>query len=169
MRTDPDKTGPELDRLVQFLDFHRETMLIKADGLTREQLNQPISSSSLTIGGLLNHLALVEDWWFGVRFAGEPEREPWAGVDWDADPDWEFRTAAELDPDQLRQRYRDACVRSRQIVADAADLDQLSALAGADDARWDLRWILLHMLEETARHVGHADLLRESIDGVVGE
>jgi uncharacterized damage-inducible protein DinB len=169
VRTDPDVTGPELDRLCQFLDYHRETILMKADGLTREQLGQQLAPSSLTLAGLLNHLALVEDWWFGVRFLGEPEREPWASVDWDADPDWEFHTATEMEPDELRQRYRDACSRSREIVARAADLDQLSVLARRDGRRWDLRWILLHMIEETARHVGHADLLREAIDGMTGE
>jgi hypothetical protein len=74
-----------------------------------------------------------------------------------------------MEPDELRQRYRDACSRSREIVAPAADLDQLSVLARRDGHRWDLRWILLHMIEETARHVGHADLLREAIDGMTGE
>ena len=90
-------------------------------------------------------------------------------MDWKADPDFEFRTAADVDPDELRRRYRDACDRSREVVAQASSLDQLSVGAWADGRHWDLRWVLLHMIEETARHAGHADLLRESIDGTVGE
>jgi hypothetical protein len=90
-------------------------------------------------------------------------------VDWVADPDWEFRTATAMDPDTLRQRYRDACERSRQAAASAGSLDQLSAYKGNDGWQFTLRWVLLHLIEETARHAGHADLLREAIDGSVGE
>ena len=104
-----------------------------------------------------------------VRFLGLPMREPWAGVDFEADPEWEFRTGAELEPEELRQRYREACERSRQAAAQAASLDQESALAIRDGGRFTLRWVLLHLLEETARHAGHADLLREAIDGTIGE
>ncbi len=104
-----------------------------------------------------------------VRFLGLPVREPWAGVDFESDPGWEFRTSAELEPEQLRQRYREACERSRQAAAQAAGLDQESAEAFPDGTRFTLRWVLLHLLEETARHAGHADLLREAIDGITGE
>jgi hypothetical protein len=90
-------------------------------------------------------------------------------VDWKADPDFEFRTGGELDPDEVRQRYRDACDRSREVVAAAESLDQLSAGVSRDGSHWDLRWVLIHMIEETARHAGHADFIRESIDGEVGE
>jgi len=90
-------------------------------------------------------------------------------VDWVADPNWEFRTATTMDPRELRQRYRDACERSRQAAASAASLDQLSAFKGADGWQFTLRWVLLHLIEETARHAGHADLIREAIDGSVGE
>ncbi|HEU5267599.1 MAG TPA: DinB family protein [Jatrophihabitans sp.] len=169
MRIDPQPTGSELDTLCQYLDYQRETMLLKTDGLTRAQLAQPLPPSTLTLGGLLNHLALVEDSWFEERFLGRPEREPWAGIDWDADPDWEFRTAADLEPDQLRERYRQACERSRATVAAATSLDQLSVLPLRSGSPFSLRWMLFHLLEETARHAGHADLLREAIDGTVGE
>jgi uncharacterized damage-inducible protein DinB len=144
-------------------------MLLKTEGLSGEQLAQPLPPSSLTLGGLLNHLALVEDSWFRVRFAGLPEDELWAGIDWDTDPDWEFRTAAELEPGELRRRYRDACAGSRGVVDRAASLDQLSVEKRYNGAHFDLRWVLLHLIEETARHAGHADLLREAIDGTVGE
>jgi len=170
VRTDPPDSAPELVALTAFLDFQRDTVLLKTEGLTREQLGQALPTSSLTLAGLLNHLALVEDTWFPVRFAGLPEHERWAGVDWDADPDFEFRTAAESEPAELRTRYVDACTRSREVVARADGLDQLSVATSRRTGRhWDLRWVLLHMIEETARHAGHADLLREAIDGSTGE
>ena len=169
MRAEPPTSGPELQALTGFLDQQRETILRKTVGLTREQLAQPLPPSSLTLAGLVNHLALVEDSWFRDRFAGLPEDPLWAGHDWEADPDYEFRTAVELDPEQLLQRYRDACARSREVVARAGSLDQLSAGTSREGSNWDLRWILIHMLEETARHAGHTDLLREAIDGAVGE
>jgi uncharacterized damage-inducible protein DinB len=169
MRRDPDPTGPELDQLTAFLDFQRETILLKAGDLDAGQLSRTLPPSSLTLGGLLNHLALVEDSWFRERFAGLPGDELWRDVDWAADRDFEFRTAKDVDPDELRRRYREACERSREVVASAGTLDQLSAVTGRDGNHWDLRWILIHMIEETARHAGHADLIRESIDGQVGE
>jgi hypothetical protein len=170
VRTDPPDSGSELELLTAFLDYQRETMLLKTDGLTRAQLGHRLPSSSLTLAGLLHHLALVEDSWFPVRFAGLPEQQLWAGVDWEADPDFEFRTATDLGPEELRSRYTDACARSREVVAGAEGLDQLSAATSSRTGRpWDLRWVLLHMIEETARHAGHADLLRESIDGRTGE
>jgi len=117
----------------------------------------------------LYHLSLVEEDWIEVRFAGLPDREPWASVDWESDRDWEFRTAAQLEPEQLQSRYRQACERSRHVVSTAAGLDQLSVEALRDGRHFSLRWVLLHLIEETARHAGHADFLREAIDGTVGE
>jgi uncharacterized damage-inducible protein DinB len=169
VRIHPPETGTELDQLNSYLDLQRATMLWKAEGLTREQLAQPHPPSTLTLGGLLNHLALVEDSWFRVRFAGLPDDELWAGIEWDADPDYEFRTAAELEPEELRRRYEQACTRSREVVAAAASLDQVSVLPRGNGAHFDLRWMLLHLIEETARHAGHADLLREAIDGTTGD
>lgn len=104
-----------------------------------------------------------------VRFSGLAYREPWGSVDWDADPKWEFRTAESMAPEELRARYREACERSRQIVTGAGDADQLSAKPLGDGRHFSLRWVLLHLIEETARHAGHADLIREAIDGSVGE
>ena len=170
MRTDPPDSGSERDLLTAFLDFQRETVLLKTEGLTGEQLARTLPSSSLTLAGLLNHLALVEDSWFRVDFLGLPPDELWAGVDWEADPDFEFRTATDLAPEELRARYAEACARSRTVVAAAASLDDLSVgTSSRTGNRWDLRWVLLHMIEETARHAGHADLLREAIDGTTGE
>lgn len=169
MRIDPTPNGTELELLGQYLEYQRETVLVKTDGLSREQLAWRHPPSSLTLGGLLNHLALVEDTWMQDRFLGWPEREPWAGVDWESDPDWEFRTAVDLEPEQLHRRYRDACDRSRLAMSGAVGLDQLSAQPLRDGQRFTLRWVLLHLLEETARHAGHADLLREAVDGTVGD
>ncbi|HYN30224.1 MAG TPA: DinB family protein [Dermatophilaceae bacterium] len=169
MRIDPLPSGAEMEVLTASLDFQRATILLKTDGLSLEQLTRRHPPSTLTLAGLLNHLALVEDDWMQVRFLGLPEREPWASVDWEADPDWEFHTAGQLDPEQLRGRYSDACRRSRQVAAQAADLDRLSVRPLREGQRFSLRWVLLHLLEETARHAGHADLLREAIDGRTGE
>ena len=108
MRIDPDPAGPELVMLSQYLDYQRETML-EAEGLTRQQLARQHPPSQLTLAGLLYSLSLVEEDWMEVRFAGLPDREPWASVDWESDPDWEFRTAAQLEPEQLQSRYRQAC------------------------------------------------------------
>jgi uncharacterized damage-inducible protein DinB len=169
MRQDPDPRAAERDALAQYLDYQRETILIKTDGLTREQLARKLPTSALTLAGILYHLALVEESWLEVRFLGEPQREDWEGVNWDADPDWEFRTATTMEPEALRRRYRDASDRSRQAAAQADSLDQLSAVKLSDGEQFTLRWALLHLIEETARHAGHADLLREAIDGEVGE
>jgi uncharacterized damage-inducible protein DinB len=169
MRSDPNRNGSELTLLVEYLDYQRETMLCKTEGLTQAQLISKHAPSALTLAGLLYHLALVEEDWMEVRFAGLPGREPWASVDWDADPDWEFRTADGMEPEQLRSRYRQACERSRQVVAAASGADQLSVEPPPNGRPFSLRWVLLHLIEETARHAGHADMLREAIDGSVGE
>jgi uncharacterized damage-inducible protein DinB len=169
VRKDPDPSAAERDALGQFLDYQRETILLKTEGLTQDQLARKIPTSALTLAGILYHLALNEESWLEVRFLGLPERGDWADVNWEADPDWEFHTATSMSPEELRQRYRDACERSRQAAAQAKSLDQLSANKDSNDWRFTLRWVLLHMIEETARHAGHADLLREAIDGSVGE
>ncbi len=167
-RHDPDPHADERTTIDQFLDYQRATLQLKTDGLNREQLNKRLPTSALTLGGLLKHLALVEDDWIVVRFLGLPEPEPWASAPWDEDRDWEFHSAERDDPEGLRALYDAACDRSRQAVA-AAGLDDLSVRTDRDGRHWSLRWILTHLTEETARHNGHADLLREAVDGVVGE
>lgn len=169
MRIDPDTKANERDALAQYLDYQRETILLKCEGLDRDQLARRIPTSALTLAGILYHLAIVEEGWMESRFLGLPDREDYAGVDWDADPDWEFRTATTMDPEDLRNRYRTACDRSRAAAAKAESLEQLSDFKGTNDWQFSLRWVLLHLIEETARHAGHADLLREAIDGSVGE
>jgi uncharacterized damage-inducible protein DinB len=170
VRQDPDATTTsERDSLGQYLDYLRETILLKTEGLTKAQLAQKIPSSGLTLAGILYHLALVEESWFEEEFLGHQTREDFAGIDWKADPDYEFRTAVEKEPDWLRRRYRDACNRARQVAAGASSLDDVSVRPLRNGKPFTLRWVTLHLIEETARHAGHADLLREAIDGVVGE
>ncbi|MGZ4758076.1 MAG: mycothiol transferase, partial [Acidimicrobiales bacterium] len=124
----------------------------------------------LTLAGLIKHLALVEDTWFVERMDGRPRPEPWLSAPFDDDPDWDFHSATDDTPDELLALYRAACDRSRAVVAGHDDLGALSVAQGrGDEGHFSLRWILLHMIEETARHNGHADLLRESIDGLTGE
>ena len=120
--------------------------------------------------GLAKHLALVEDSWFQDRFLGHGETEPWASAPFDDDPDWEFHSALDDEPKYLVELYEAAGDRSRSAVNGAQSLDQLSAKADRKTGgRFNLRWIMLHLIEETARHNGHADLLREAIDGAAGE
>ena len=154
--------------LCAFLDYHRATLAWKASGLTQAQMATPLPSSSLTIAGLVKHMALVEDSWFTERFAGLGEGI-WAGIDWDADRDWEMHSAVHDTPDDLLALYASACDRSRAIIAAAPTLDQTSVLPDRSGQHYTLRWILLHLIEETARHNGHVDLLREPLDGLTGE
>jgi len=167
-RTDPPMTGAEPEVTMAYLDYHRDTLLWKTAGLTKEQLAQPLAPSTMTLGGLLKHLALVEDSWFTRRFAGDDMPEPWASVDWKADPDWEWHTAAADEPEELLALWRTSVERSRSVVA-GLDLDAVSAEPTRWGGHFNLRWMLLHMIEEYARHNGHADLLREAIDGETGE
>jgi hypothetical protein len=169
-RNDPEPIADELTALTQFLDYHRATLVAKATGLDRAQLATRLEPSALTLAGLLKHAALVEDSWFGVVLLGQDEREPWASAPWDDDPDWEFTSAVDDEPDELFAIYGAACERSRAAVAEVGNLDAVSAgRSRRSGERFNLRWIMLHMLEETARHNGHADLLRESVDGTTGE
>lgn len=168
-RQDPVDVGDERTQLTQFLDWQRATILMKVDGLDREQMSMTTAASDLTLAGLLKHLAVVEDGWFRRALLGEPPAAWYR--DFVDDPDWDFRTAGDDDPVELVARYQRACERSRNAVASTASLDDLTyGVPGPDGShRFNVRWVLLHMIEETARHAGHADLLREAIDGATGE
>ena len=168
-RIHPPLRGDEADQLYGFLDYHRATLQRKAAGLDAAGLAQTLQPSSMTLGGMLKHLAFVEDNWFSLFLHGHERAAPWRDVDWKADPDWDWHSAASDDPKALRALHDDAVVRSRELAA-GVGLDTLSVrrLHGVDQPV-TLRWIVLHMMEEYARHNGHADLIRESIDGVVGE
>ena len=168
------RAADEPTTLVEMLDFYRGVMLNKADGLTDTQLSHAHPPSDLTIGGLLMHLALVEDSWFDDKFAGRPELEPWASIPWDDDHDWEFHHAHERTGDDLRNLYNESVARSQATISAAiaspTGLDTESVRRrDLDDKPWNLRWIMVHMIEEYARHCGHADYIRQSIDGVTGD
>ena len=163
-----DHAPDELTALTQFLDVHRIEFHERCWGLTDDQLRQTTAASTLTLGGLLKHMALVEHSWFEHRFAGMDEREPWASAPWDDDYDWEFTTAAQDTGEELFTLFVDACARSREVISATESLNHLSVRTDNDDQQWNLRWIMVHMIEEYARHLGHADLIRESIDGTVG-
>ena len=126
----------------------------------------------MTLGGLLKHLALVEDDWLSYKLWGHEHSTPWHGVDWDADPDWEWHTAAQDSPERLYGLWDEAVARSWAFVAQALEdggLDRAAQFTWPDGRSPILRRILADMIEEYARHVGHADLLREAVDGLVGE
>ena len=168
-RINPDSVGDERSMLRQFLDYQRALVLYKSEDLSEEQARRCLATSTISVGGMLKHLTLVEDHWFDATFAGNSEREPWASIDWEKDPDWEWRTAADDPLEQLLANYLAAMDRANRIITESSDLDVLAATADRHGIRPSLRWVLLHMIEETARHVGHLDLLRESIDGQVGD
>ncbi|TFV67897.1 UNVERIFIED_ORG: DinB family protein [Bacillus sp. AZ43] len=170
-RPEPPVAGDEVATLLGFLDFHRATFAWKTGGLDGDALRVSVGASSMTLGGMLKHLALVEQSWFAHRLHGRGEH-PRRGGPFDADPDWEWNAAAEESPEQLREQWTEAVARSRDLVAEAlADggLDRLAAVPWPDGRTPSLRWILVHMIEEYARHNGHADLIREQIDGQTGE
>ncbi|WP_067435863.1 DinB family protein [Nocardioides jensenii] len=172
-RVDPPLAADEAATLRGFLDYHRATLLRKTDGLTQEQLNQPLAPSDMTLGGMVKHVAFNEHWWFSCVLHGAEYAEPWASVDWDADSDWEWHTARDDTPEQLRALLDGHIAESDELIDRAlADggLDTLSARASSRrGVQFSLRWIITHMIEEYARHNGHADLIRQSIDGATGE
>jgi len=169
---EPPLAGTEAEHLVGALDRLRTTFRWKADGLDSAGLQTRIGASSLTLGGLLKHLALVEEHCSSTRLSGAPPGTPWDAVDWDADPDWEFSSAADDTPEQLYALWDDGVERSRaRLNAALADggLDQLIHLSGPDGRHASLRRLVCDLIEEYGRHTGHADLLREAVDGLVGE
>ena len=151
--------------LVAFLDHYRAALLDRAWGLDHEQMNTALPPSTLSLARLIGHMTYVEYFWFFERFDGLAEPAYVIGLDWDADPDAEMTRAESLPIAQLLSEYDAACANSRQRILEATPLEQLSVEANGDGEQWSLRWILVHMIEEYARHCGHADLIRESIDG----
>jgi hypothetical protein len=170
-RVDPPYTAAEMTMLRSYLDYQRETFRWKTSGLSQQQLSTAHPPSTLTLAGLIKHLALVEDWWFGVKLVGSTHMAPFTDVDFDTDPDWEFRTAADDPPEYLFRLWERAVAASDVNIAGAAEgLDTVAVRRIPRTGEGiSLRWILLHMIEEYARHNGHADLIRERVDGLVGE
>ncbi len=172
LRPEPPLAGGETATLLGSLERLRRTFSWKCSGLGAEALRQPLPPSSITIGGLLKHLALVEDEVFIKAITGKDLGAPWDAVDWDADPDWEWHSAASDTPAQLYGLWQDAVGRSRatmhQALADEHCLDRAVATS-FEEGTPSVRRLMIDLIEEYARHIGHADLIRESIDGLVGE
>ena len=169
---EPPLAGSETEHLVGALDRLRTTFRWKADALDTTALQTRIGASSLTLGGLLKHLAVQEDYAFSTKLSGEPLGEPWDANHWDDDDDWELTSAANDTPEQLYALWDGAVERSRtRLDAALADggLDQQVHVSSPDGRHASLRRLLCDLIEEYGRHTGHADLLREAVDGLVGE
>ena len=169
---EPPYAADEAEQLLAALDRLRATFRWKADGLDGAGLNAGIGTSALTLGGLLKHLAAVESTHVPWKMLGESPGEPWASHDWDADPDWDFRSAADDSPAALYAQYDAAVARSRELLDDAlADggLDRAAAIGRQWGETVTLRRMVCDLIEEYGRHTGHADLLREAVDGRTGE
>ncbi|WP_327258539.1 MULTISPECIES: DinB family protein [unclassified Streptomyces] len=163
-RTYPSQSGDERTSLSGFLQFQRETLAMKCAGLTPEQLRRPaVPTSDLTLLGLVRHLAEVERSWFRRVLKDEVAPPHWPGPNAGEFAEFEVETA---DPDEAFRIWHEECVRSRATVETAESLEIRGSYG---DEVFSLRHILTHVIEEYARHNGHADLLRESIDGVTGE
>ncbi|MDN6399913.1 MAG: DinB family protein [Brachybacterium sp.] len=171
-RPEPPLDGDEWETLTGFLDYQRATFAWKSADLAPAQLVQRLPPSSMSMAGLMKHLAYVEDDWFGRWLHDEPVREPWASIDWASDPDWEWESARSDDPDEVRSLWQEAGDRARAAAErayEAGGMGITTRRTWPDGRGPSLRWVLTPMIEEYARHNGHADLFRECLDGQVGE
>jgi uncharacterized damage-inducible protein DinB len=150
----------EATSLVRFLDFQRDTVIGKIEGLDREAAARSPVPSGTSLLGLVKHLTHVERFWFQAVFTGRDVAFPWT----DEDPDADWRPGEEETVDQAVSGYREAIAASQEAIA-GASLDDVGRYR---DREFTLRWIMLHMIEETARHAGHADIIREQVDGTTG-
>ncbi|MEN3614613.1 DUF664 domain-containing protein [Plantactinospora sp. ZYX-F-223] len=169
---EPPLVGTEVAHLLGALDRLRTTFRWKADNLDAAGLGTRLGVSALTLGGLLKHLALVEDHVFTTRLTGEPIGAPWDTIEAAGGGDWVFTSAADDTPEQLYGYWDGAVERSRARLGAALatdGLDQLVHLSWPDGRRASLRRLVFDLVEEYGRHTGHADLLREAVDGLVGE
>jgi len=171
-RPEPPFAGGEADSLLGFLDYQRATLEWKTRGLDESGLRSRLHPTGMTLAGLLKHLAWVEDFWFTHTAGHAPMPEPWGGLARGADYDWAWSSAPEDAARTLRETWERSVARSRdltaRLLAQTGALDHTHPAWGGRE-RVSLRWILLHMVEEYARHNGHADLLREAVDGQTGE
>jgi hypothetical protein len=169
---EPPLAGTEAEQLTGALDRLRLTFRWKADDLDAAGLQTRIGASALTLGSLLKHLAVVEDHIFGTKLSGLPMETTWDTSTWDADYEWPFTSAADDTPAELYGLWDAAVERSRARLADAladSGLDQPVHIADGEGRHPSLRRLVCDAIEEYGRHTGHADLLREAVDGRVGE
>jgi len=168
----PHVTADEATTLVEFLDYFRSVLMRKADNLDEGQARQQVGVSQMDMLGLIRHMAGVEQWWFSQVFAGSKEPELWPSGD-DPDADWHHGPHDTLAV--AVAAMHEEIAKARTIVAAAESLDQVAAIGvGPPDnperfGPRSLRWVMVHMIEEYARHCGHADMIRENIDGTVGD
>jgi uncharacterized damage-inducible protein DinB len=168
-RVDPEPQSDERTMLVEFLEWYRATLLVKSAGLTDEQARTAsVPPSILSITGLVRHMAAVERIWFQIRFRGDDiQRLYWT----DEDPDGDLRVDQVTLADALTVWEREVAL-SREVLA-VAHLDEIARAPRVIDGQLlpgvSMRWILIHMIEEYARHAGHLDFLRERIDGITGD
>jgi len=162
----------EAASVLAVLERNRRTFAWKTSGLDKKGLRATTAASAMTLGGLIKHVALVEADWLAVKLAGGGYGAPWDAVDFDADPDWEWRTGALEAPEGVYRMWREAVERSRILVTEVIEergLDGPASFTWPDGRTPSVRDMLLDMIEEYARHAGHADILREAVDGLVGE
>ena len=171
-RPEPPVAADELATLLGFLEYQRATLDWKTRGLDAAGLQATVGVSTITLGGLLKHLAYVEDHWFSRRLHGRDSELAWVTGEWDADSYWGWRPTSEETSEQLHATWQGAMTHSRRMIDQALGengLDFLARQPRPNGQSPNLRWIIVHMVEEYARHNGHADLLRESVDGETGE
>ncbi|MET0136082.1 MAG: DinB family protein [Kibdelosporangium sp.] len=162
-RVDAPFAGDERAQLTGHLDWVRDTVRLKVDGLSQEDARRALLPSRLTtVAGLLSHLRWVEAYWFRTILSGQAGAAPYSAED----PDAEFRTGLTTDLEVLVDEYEQECRNSRDVTATLA-LDY--AVPFRNKGPLNVRWVLVHMTQETARHAGHLDILRELLDGRTGE
>jgi uncharacterized damage-inducible protein DinB len=165
------EAGDEVATLLGALDRNRRTFMWKCSGVDSDGMNRTLGPSSVTLAGLVKHLALVEEHSFSRTLLGKDYDPAWDGMDTESDPDWEWNTAAHDSPEDLVTLWRKSVQRSRAAISEALTEGGLDRLA--TQSPWartpSLRRLIVDMIEEYARHTGHADLIRESIDGLTGE
>jgi len=157
----PPHTAPETETLRGFLDEHRALLLWKLDGLSKEQATERTVQSDTTLLGVVKHLAWVERWWFCDFIGGRSIDYPWS----DEDPDADFRIEADETVESIRELYASAVAEANEVIDGAESLDVTGTVRGGERS---LRWVLVHMIEETARHLGQMDIVRELVDGETG-
>ncbi|MGW1766005.1 DinB family protein [Streptomyces sp. NPDC002073] len=165
-RTEPSTTATERDMLEGWLDYHRATLALKCEGLDDEQLRRAaIPPSELSLLGLVRHLTEVERWWFAEVTEGLELPDLYST---EQDRDGDFHVTDRHTFAEAEAAWQEEIARAREITA-RRSLDDLSVHRSRLGEQFNLRWVYTHMIEEYARHNGHADLLREQIDGVTGE
>ena len=163
-RPEPPWTGNERPMLTAWLDYQRATLLWKCEGLAGDALvRREVPPSTLSLLGIVRHMTVVEWSWFERVFAENGRPSPISLAD---DRDADFNDLDDTQAMDDMDAFQRQCALSRHIVDAAPSLDQMAA---SSKVHVSLRWIMIHMIEEYARHNGHADLLRERIDGATGE